>query len=60
MAFAATGLRLGSGGSVPVSGAYDFPEFSAQMLRSERIVFVEASYKHVRCANSKLRALYIR
>ena len=29
-------------------------------VRSERIVFVGARYKHVRCKNSKLRALYTR
>ena len=29
-------------------------------VRSERIVFVGARYKHVRCTNSKLRALYTR
>ena len=29
-------------------------------VRSEHIVFVEARYKHVRCTNSKLRALYTR
>ena len=29
-------------------------EFSAQPLRSERTVSVEARYKHIRCTNSKL------